>query len=217
MGLNYPLMFQHQKAGRIRLISSLPSYRLRPDAPRPMTNALKIAHFDAKGASSYHASAKPMTDAKSALNACVACKGTWGVPVAPQPAQGILTPIKSSCTGTLKGWAWKPQAYGNRTSMSLGVSPVPARRFLTSGGLEQPWKGVVFMNPPFADASAWTKKARESAIAGATVIGLLPARTGTKWFHTHVAGHADIWLLQGRLKFGDETVPAPFDCMIKGV
>ena len=42
------------------------------------------------------------------------------------------------------------------------------------------------------------------------MIGLIPARTDTRWWHDHVAGLAHAWLLRGRLAFGDGTAPAPF-------
>jgi hypothetical protein len=42
------------------------------------------------------------------------------------------------------------------------------------------------------------------------VVGLVPARTDTTWWHQDVAGHATVFFLRGRLSFGDGTQPAPF-------
>jgi hypothetical protein len=59
-------------------------------------------------------------------------------------------------------------------------------------------------------------KARMEAEAGRAglVIALVPARTDTRWWHDHVAGKADVWLLRGRLSFGDGTMAAPFPSAI---
>ncbi|WP_431271754.1 DNA N-6-adenine-methyltransferase [Dankookia sp. P2] len=80
-------------------------------------------------------------------------------------------------------------------------------------GLVHPWQGQVFMNPPYGRGiGAWTAKARQEAEAGRAefVIGLVPARTDTRWWHADVAGHSQVWLLRGRLAFGDGAAPAPF-------
>ncbi|SCA56538.1 putative DNA-binding helix-turn-helix protein [Candidatus Terasakiella magnetica] len=93
-------------------------------------------------------------------------------------------------------------------------APVKARKYYTqkNDGLSLPWHGVVFMNPPYSDVSSWTKKAMESCGTGQarTVIGLVPARTDTRWWNNNCAGKADILFLQGRLKFGSQTNSAPF-------
>jgi phage N-6-adenine-methyltransferase len=93
-------------------------------------------------------------------------------------------------------------------------APVKARKYYTqkNDGLSLPWHGIVFMNPPYSDVSTWTKKALDSVEEGQaeTVIGLVPARTDTRWWNNYCAGKADILFLQGRLKFGSQTNSAPF-------
>ncbi|SDE32677.1 DNA N-6-adenine-methyltransferase [Belnapia rosea] len=94
-------------------------------------------------------------------------------------------------------------------------SRVRAARHLTEAddGLAHPWHGRVFMNPPYGRGiGAWTAKARTEAETGRAefVIGLIPARTDTRWWHADVVGHAAAWLLRGRLSFGDGSTPAPF-------
>lgn len=60
----------------------------------------------------------------------------------------------------------------------------------------------VFMNPPYGrEIYAWTRKARESAAAGALVVGLLPASTDLKWWHEDVIGHAEVRYIRGRVRF----------------
>jgi len=39
---------------------------------------------------------------------------------------------------------------------------------------------------------------------------LLPAQTDTAWWHDDIAYIADVYLLRGRLAFGDGDTPAPF-------
>jgi hypothetical protein len=66
------------------------------------------------------------------------------------------------------------------------------------------------MNPPYGrEIGKWMKKAYESALNGATVVCLVPARTDTAWFHDY-ALHGDIQFIRGRLKFSGHQFNAPF-------
>ncbi len=80
-------------------------------------------------------------------------------------------------------------------------------------GLSLPWKGKVFLNPPYGRIlNRWVKKSRLEAEQGncETIAALIPARTDTAWWHDHVAGKAYAFLLRGRLRFGDGKQSAPF-------
>ena len=81
-------------------------------------------------------------------------------------------------------------------------------------GLKQDWGGYrVFMNPPYGrEIGKWVEKA--ATCKADIVVGLLPARTDTRWFHEHIYGKAEIRFIKGRLKFGDATNSAPFPSMI---
>lgn len=75
-------------------------------------------------------------------------------------------------------------------------------------GLRQPWANpdgsacVVWLNPPYGrELSAWLAKANDEARRGATVVALLPGDTSTRWWHEHVEGRADVWRLEGRVRF----------------
>ena len=84
-------------------------------------------------------------------------------------------------------------------------------------GLSKSWKGErVYMNPPYGtEISKWVKKAKEETEQGeCLVVGLLPSRTDTAWWHDYVEGHADVLFLRGRLKFGDGKNSAPFPSAI---
>ena len=77
-------------------------------------------------------------------------------------------------------------------------------------GLSKNWNGeMVFMNPPYGrEIGKWVKKLSENR-----GVALLPARTDTKWFHKYIYKKAEIWFIEGRLRFGGKG-PAPFPSMI---
>lgn len=81
-------------------------------------------------------------------------------------------------------------------------------------GLVQSWEGeIVWCNPPYSDNKAWTAKMATSKAI--TVVGLIPARTGAKYFHENVFSKAsEILFFNRRLKFGDAKGPAPFDSVL---
>ncbi len=70
-------------------------------------------------------------------------------------------------------------------------------------GLLQSWGGeTAWCNPPYSDIAPWVAKARQEREDGATTVLLLPARTGSSWWHEHVWGHADeVRWIRGRLRF----------------
>lgn len=86
--------------------------------------------------------------------------------------------------------------------------------------LAQSWaKERVFCNPPYGrDIDRWIRKAVDSAREdGATVVMVLPARTGNAWFHQRVLPFAEIRFIRGRLNFtlgGGGRKNAPFDSMV---
>lgn len=66
-------------------------------------------------------------------------------------------------------------------------------------GLSQPWSGFAWVNPPFGpEARAWLARLAEHGNG----IGLVPARTETRWFVSEVWEKADaILFLYGRPHF----------------
>ena len=77
-------------------------------------------------------------------------------------------------------------------------------------GLNQEWQGVCWMNPPYGrEIGRWMKKAFESALAGATVVCLVPARTDTSWWFDY-STQGEIRFIRARLKFGGSRNSAPF-------
>lgn len=78
-------------------------------------------------------------------------------------------------------------------------------------GLERPWSGRVYVNPPFGDLAAWMVKAvEEHELHGAEVVVLLPARTDTRYWHEQVAQADAICFWRGRMTFVGAPAAAPF-------
>lgn len=82
-------------------------------------------------------------------------------------------------------------------------------------GLDQPWTGRVWCNPPYGrNVGQWVKKAHYTASGGGFVVMLLPARTDTRWFHDYIYGKTEVRFIKGRLKFGSCQNAAPFPSMV---
>lgn len=82
-------------------------------------------------------------------------------------------------------------------------------------GLDQPWTGQVWCNPPYGrNVGQWVKKAHDTASGGGFVVMLLPARTDTRWFHDYIYGKTEVRFIKGRLKFGSCQNAAPFPSMV---
>lgn len=84
-------------------------------------------------------------------------------------------------------------------------------------GLSIEWGGDdrVFMNPPYGkDIKKWVRKAKDSAEKnGALVVGLVPARTDTKWWLDCMSA-SELRFIEGRIKFGNSKTCAPFPSVI---
>lgn len=84
-------------------------------------------------------------------------------------------------------------------------STAKARRFYTAAddGLAKPWRGRVFLNPPYSKPGPWLEKARREVADGRAelVVALVPASVDTRWFHEQVQGHAEVRFRRGRIRF----------------
>lgn len=78
---------------------------------------------------------------------------------------------------------------------------IPAKRCFTirDDGLKQPWKGRIWMNPPFGspEVDPWI----ERFISHGNGIGLFPNGTETKWFQCLMSGIDAVLLVKGRIQF----------------
>ena len=106
--------------------------------------------------------------------------------------------------------------FGFEIDVCATAENAKCRRYFTEedDGLAQSWSGVCWMNPPYGRAIAsWMKKAFESSFTGALVVGLVPARTDTRW-HKYVNRATEVRLLRGRLRFTGAENSAPFPSAI---
>ena len=82
------------------------------------------------------------------------------------------------------------------------------------------WGGeICWMNPPYGRTiGKWVEQAYKISQfpvgLGALVVGLLPARTDTRWFHNYIYGKAEIRFIKGRIKFSGAKWNAPFPSMV---
>lgn len=69
-------------------------------------------------------------------------------------------------------------------------------------GLEIPWKGVTYINPPFKELSKWLAKGVCECKKGVTCVFLCPAETAARYWENIVYTHADqIRFLSGQIRF----------------
>ena len=92
-------------------------------------------------------------------------------------------------------------------------STVPAAQRFTEqdDGLARPWKGRVYMNPPYGRSiGRWTEKLCTEFEHGnvAEAVALVPARPDTEWF-ARLRQYPRCYL-RGRLRFSDSENSAPF-------
>lgn len=65
-----------------------------------------------------------------------------------------------------------------------------------SHGLDIPWTGTVYCNPPYSDIEPWIRKALES---DCRTIFLLPVRTSTLWWDL-IKDYKILWIPRIRFK-----------------
>lgn len=91
----------------------------------------------------------------------------------------------------------------------------PAHWSTIADGLSYIWYDTNFVNPPYSDTKHWIEKCeQECKHFQHTVILLIPSRTDTEYFQTHCKSATDIYLIEGRLKFGGSKNSAPFPSVI---
>lgn len=83
-------------------------------------------------------------------------------------------------------------------------------------GLEIPWIGRVFVNPPYSKIKPFVARGAKAIEDGEAdvVVYLVPSRTDTAWFHEFAYGRAELRFIRGRLKFGGTKYNAPFPSML---
>jgi len=90
---------------------------------------------------------------------------------------------------------------------------VRCRRWYTEDddGLTKPWRGVIYMNPPYDAVPSWLAKAIDEFTSGraSKFVGLMPYLPHTSGWKTLVRSGADILVLEDRLRFGGRKHIAP--------
>jgi site-specific DNA-methyltransferase (adenine-specific) len=96
------------------------------------------------------------------------------------------------------------------------MDPCPLRSL--TDGLDKPWPGNIFINPPYSNITTFLEKGKQEMDNGNSQVQvfLLASRTDTKWFHKYIykKDNVEIRFIKGRLKFGDSINSAPFPSMI---
>lgn len=84
----------------------------------------------------------------------------------------------------------------------LSWIPVKETYSLPQDGLELPWKGTVWLNPPYGpNTGRWLKRLNDHK-DGITIVF---SRTDTHWYHDYVCNADAILFLKSRVKFCDAT------------
>lgn len=116
-------------------------------------------------------------------------------------------------------------------NLDVAAAPHNAKcdRYYTieDNGLEQPWYGRVWCNPPYSDLGSWVQKAWDEWPHCETIVMLVPAnRTEQKWWQEHVEmprrnGTLKVEFLPGRMRFdrpnatiGPKGDRPPFGCAL---
>lgn len=85
-------------------------------------------------------------------------------------------------------------------------------------GLTQPWKGKVFVNPPYGRKwkDAWIRKCHQEVAEGRAdlVVALLPSRTDTPGWHDYIMEATHVIFVRGRIHFVGGAYAAPFPSVI---
>lgn len=125
--------------------------------------------------------------------------------------------LHEQCVGATDEWYTPREVFAALgCSFDLDVSSpgkhitdwIPAFEVITAGSLEKPWRGFVWMNPPFGGRNGlvpWLKKFVEHGNG----IALVPDRTSAPWWQ-QFAPHMDLsFYVNGKIKFIDGRTMQP--------
>jgi len=90
---------------------------------------------------------------------------------------------------------------------------------MADDGLSRPWKGCVWLNPPYGRGiGAWMRKAQHEAALGNAerVVCLVPARVDARWYRGAAAAAALVRIWPGRITFGADAAPFPSAVIVFG-
>ena len=114
-----------------------------------------------------------------------------------------------TCVGASDEWYTPPEIF-DALGLCFDLDPcwavsphcvVPTKNRYRVEGLERPWTGLVWLNPPFGSRHGhvpWIVKFLDHGNG----IALVRAYTSSEWFHEHVATRAETLLFpRGKTKF----------------
>ena len=85
--------------------------------------------------------------------------------------------------------------------------PCPLRSEID--GLKLPWKGRIYVNPPYSNIKPFIEKGLKEMQEkrATTIVYLLPVRTDTQYWHNLILPNAtEIRIIKGRLNFNDSKI-----------
>ena len=110
-----------------------------------------------------------------------------------------------------------PKAFYTKLDAEFHFDLDPCPLHATRDGLTIPWKGNIYVNPPYSNIQAFLEKGLEELRKGNAkiIVYLLPVRSDTKYWHEIILKHADeIRFVKGRLNFNEKKSPAPFSTCV---
>jgi phage N-6-adenine-methyltransferase len=137
---------------------------------------------------------------------------------------GYLATVTSSATAEWPTPQWIVDQLGSEfgpfdldPAADLLNAKAPAYYTAADDGLAQPWRGRVWLNPPYGRGiKHWMAKARSEVALGNAdlVVCLVPARVDTRWWRDSLAAASLVRFWPGRIAFADGAAPAPFPSAI---
>jgi phage N-6-adenine-methyltransferase len=120
----------------------------------------------------------------------------------------------SDCWGTPPEMVREMEAEFGPFELDPCATPETAKapKFYTvfDNGLLLPWRGRVWLNPPYSDPTPWLQRAVAAQEDGCLVVALLPASTDANWFHDLVLPNAEVRFIRQRVRFiGWRGTPIP--------
>ena len=134
-------------------------------------------------------------------------------------AHSSATPEWPTPPGTFAALAAEFGPFDLDPAATADNAKAPMFYTMADDGLSQPWKGRVWLNPPYGKTiPRWMAKAAAEAADGRAelVCCLVPARPDTRWWREATSAAALVRFLPGRIRFGTDPAPFPSAVIVFG-